>query len=126
MAREVFFLIGRSGALLWSDASTSPAAIPDSRARWEIIWKHRDEIEELAHSHPHGPLAFSREDETTMNALDSALGKTLRFSVVAPNGMIRREGEKTERVEHDQEPWWAELLRLASGMNTKINEPGRE
>ena len=115
MAREVFFLIGRGGALLWSDASNNPAALPDSRRRWEAIWKHREEIEELAHSHPHGPLAFSREDETTMTALDSALGKEILFSVLAPNGMIRRAGDKIERV--DDEPWWAELLRLASGFN---------
>jgi hypothetical protein len=111
MSREVFFLIGRNGAVLWSDASTSPTALPDSRARWEAIWKHREELEELAHSHPIGPLAFSQEDETTMTALDEALGKKLCFSVIAPDGMIRRgEGRVAE------EPWWTELLRLASGM----------
>jgi hypothetical protein len=117
MSREVFFLIGRNGALLWSDASTSPAALPDSRARWEAIWKHRDELEELSHSHPLGPLAFSHEDETTMAALDGALGKTLCFSVVAPNGMIRRDHGVVE-----EEPWWAELLRLASGMRREKND----
>ena len=114
MPREVFFLIGRDGALLWSDASDSPSAPPDSRARWEAIWKHKDELEELAHSHPIGPLAFSHEDETTMQALESALGKKLRFSVVAPSGTIVRVGEAAERV--DPEPWWTALLRLASGM----------
>ena len=112
--REVFFLIGREGALLWSDASDNPAALPDSRARWEAIWRHKDELEELAHSHPAGPLAFSREDETTMEALESALGKKLRFSVVAPNGMIVRVDGRSVPV--DGEPWWAVLLRLASGM----------
>jgi hypothetical protein len=114
MSREVFFLIGRNGALLWSDASTSPSALPDSRARWEAIWSHRDELEELAHSHPVGPLAFSHEDETTMDALDGALGKKLCFSVVAPSGMIRRESGLVQ-----DEPWWAELLRLASGMRRR-------
>lgn len=74
MAREVFFLIGRGGALIWSDASTSPSALPDSRRRWEAIWENRAELEELAHSHPNGPLAFSSEDETTMQALEGALG----------------------------------------------------
>ena len=122
MAREVFFLIGRDGALLWSDASTSPTRLSDSRKRWEAIWNHRDEIEELSHSHPNGPLAFSKEDETTMSALDVALGKKLCFSIVAPDGMIRKSGDQTERVE--TEPWWADLLRLASGMN--IQTPGRD
>jgi hypothetical protein len=121
MSREVFFLIGRNGALLWSDASTSPSALPDSRARWEAIWSHREELEELAHSHPIGPLAFSLEDETTMTALDAALGKKLCFSVIAPNGMIRREGGLV-----DDEPWWTELLRLASGMTRTASKDSKE
>ena len=116
MASEVFFLIGRNGALLFCDVSTSPSALPDSRRRWEAIWEHRAELEELCHSHPHGPLAFSGEDETTMIALTSALGKELAFSVVAPTGMIRRMGVKVARIEREDEPWWAALLRAASGM----------
>jgi hypothetical protein len=115
--REVCFLIGRGGAVLWSDASESPTALPDSRARWEAIWQSRAELEEIAHSHPLGPLAFSDEDETTMAALESALGRTIRFSVVAPPGMITREG-KDDWIVHE-EPWWAALLRLASGMQEK-------
>ena len=111
---EVFFLVGRGGALLWSDASASPVLLPDSRARWEAIWRHREELEEIAHSHPVGPLAFSSEDETTMEALTLALGKPLRFSVVAPGGIIARQEGREERV--PEEPWWASLLRRASGM----------
>jgi hypothetical protein len=122
MTQEVFFLIGRGGAVLFSDASDSPSALPDSRRRWESIWNHRAEIEELAHSHPHGPLAFSAEDETTMKALESALGQGLRFSVISPAGMIRREGGNTEHVTHDEEPWWTALLRLASGITLKRGE----
>lgn len=112
--REVCFLIGRSGAVLWSDASDSPTGLPDSRARWEAIWRLRAELEEIAHSHPAGPVAFSREDETTRSALESALGRALRFSVVAPKGMIAREGCNQALV--DDEPWWTTLMRLASGM----------
>src|ERR1700690_117395 len=88
--REVFFLIGRGGAVLWSDAGDSAAALPDTRERWDAIWRLRDEIEELAHSHPAGPLGFSHEDETTMQALTVGLGRDLCFSVVAPNGTVRR------------------------------------
>ena len=57
--REVCLLIGRGGAILWADASDSATALPDSRARWEAIWRHRDELEIIAHSHPAGPEAFS-------------------------------------------------------------------
>ena len=116
-SREVCFLIGAGEAILWADASDSPAALPDSRARWEAIWSRRGDLTEIAHSHPIGPAAFSREDETTMEALDSALGRVVRFSVVAPRIMIAREGGKV--VEVAPEPWWAPLLRLASGMERK-------
>ncbi|HMR76236.1 MAG TPA: hypothetical protein PKD61_14035 [Polyangiaceae bacterium] len=121
MKREVFFLIGKGGAVLFSDASQSPSQLPDSRKRWQMIWEHRDELEELSHSHPNGPLAFSREDETTMQALETALGKTLRFSVLAPTGMITKRGDVVATVE--DEPWWSSLLRLASGMPFADDEP---
>lgn len=122
--REVFFLIGTDERVLWSDASDSPVRLPDSRARWEAIWSRRDQLVEIAHSHPIGPMAFSREDETTMRALVTALGRPILFSVIAPNGMIRRL-EQIEAVENDEEitrtteivteaPWWVSLLRLAS------------
>lgn len=111
---EICMLIGRGGAVLWSDASTSPVALPDSRSRWEAIWRLRDELEEIAHSHPVGPRAFSAEDESTMAAVDDALGRRVRFSVVAPDGMVQRQAGVDAFV--DEEPWWATLLRRASGM----------
>ena len=127
--REVCLLIGKNDVVLWSDASDSPVALPDSRARWDAIWSRRSRIVEIAHSHPVGPLAFSNEDETTMQALVSALGKSMRFSVVAPNGMVRctkkkmrgEQAPKTivEECSAEREPWWAPLLRLASGMKPR-------
>ncbi len=113
--REVCFLISKDGAVLWADASDSPAALPDSRTRWEAIWDHREQLAAIAHSHPVGPSAFSAEDESTMAALDSALGRSVRYLVVAPRVTISREGNApTETI--FPEPWWAGLLRLASGM----------
>lgn len=114
--REVCFLIGAEDTILWSDASTSPVALPDSRARWEAIWTRRDRLEEIAHSHPIGPLHFSGEDRTTMAALWAALGRPIRFSVVTPEGMIRSEREGHEELVAD-EPWWTNLLRSASGVS---------
>jgi len=119
-AREVFFLIGENDHVLWSDASDSPVRLPDSRARWEAIWERRERIVEIAHSHPIGPTAFSREDESTMQALVSALGRPLLFSVVSPEGMVRRlETDASTTTIVDEEPWWSALLRLASGMKGK-------
>ena len=112
--REVCFLIGRGDTILWADASDSPSALPDSRARWEAIWRHRDELEVIAHSHPMGPAAFSAEDVSTMEALDAALGKSMLYMVVAPRKTISRTGTTDEDV--SPEPWWVALLRLASGM----------
>jgi hypothetical protein len=111
--REVCFLVGENG-LLWSDAGTSPIAIPDSRERWDAIWRLRDQLVEIAHSHPVGPLGFSYEDETTMEALTGALGKRLIFSVISPQGMVRRIDDKDVLVK--DEPKWANLLRRESGM----------
>ena len=124
--REVCFLIGEGGSILWSDASDSPVRLPDSRVRWEAIWSRRDRVVEIAHSHPIGPMAFSHEDETTMRALVTALGRPLVFSVVSPDGMVRRAehveptGAPPESVV--DEPWWTNLLRLASGMNRSTYE----
>ena len=129
--REVLLLLGEDDVVLWSDASDSPVALPDSRARWEAIWSRRDRIVEIAHSHPVGPQAFSHEDETTMAALVSALGRPITFSVVAPRGMVRctkklDEDSVVSLVECEREPWWASLLRLASSMTAHNKTPQEE
>jgi len=113
LKREVCLLITRAGTICWSDAGTSALALPDSRARWEAIWNNREQLAEIVHSHPVGPRAFSHEDETTMAALDAALGRALRFSVLAPDGLVVRDGG--EVFLSDDRPWWADLLQLASG-----------
>jgi hypothetical protein len=116
-SREVCFLVGSRGTILWAEASGSPSALPDSRRRWNAIWDRRAELVEIAHSHPHAPAAFSREDETTMAAVQAALGRSVRFSVVAPRATVARVGGVTRDV--FPEPWWAAWMRLASGMPTE-------
>lgn len=112
--REVCFLLGRGGEILYADFSASPFTLPDSRKRWQVIWKNRQHLVEVGHSHPVGTSRFSSEDETTMNALDRALGRSLRYSVVAPTEMRVREGDTEYKP--GTEPWWTGLMRLASGM----------
>ena len=128
--REVCFLIVEGDAIAWSDASDDPAALPDSRERWEAIWSRRETLVEIAHSHPRGPVAFSAEDESTMAAVVSALARPIRFSVVAPKAIIVRsygppaeDGEQQASddsvLEGDDEPWWANLLRQLSGVEPR-------
>jgi hypothetical protein len=112
--REVCFLIGADDEVLWSDASTSPLALPDSRERWEAIWSRRDRLVEIAHSHPLGPEAFSDEDRSTMQALDDALGRKVRFSLVTPTQYLVR-GAGDEAVTEAPPPWVG-ALRRASGL----------
>ena len=114
--REVCFIIGSQGAVLACDLSGSPVSMADTRSRWEMIWALRAEVEEIVHSHPLGPDDFSTEDLTTMVALDAALGRKLRYSVVSPACVVVREnGHRVEPSE--PEPWWVPLLRAASGMS---------
>jgi hypothetical protein len=134
---EVCFLVGRDGSVLWADRSASAVALPDSRARWEAIWRHRGRLAEISHSHPSGGLRFSAEDETTMAALDDALGRPLRYSVVTATGMLTREpAESCEPVgaheparpwpyesERRPEPWWVDVLRAASGIAPAARSP---
>lgn len=116
--REVCFILGDHNVVLWSDASASPVALPDSRMRWQQIWRLRAKIVEIAHTHPLGGLHFSQTDETTMLALDSALGRTLCYSVVTPQQMLRRASERAEDCIITDEPWWVALIRVASGVAT--------
>jgi hypothetical protein len=118
-AHEVFFLIGPDDAVLYIDESDSTSRLPDSRTRWEAIWCERERLVEIAHSHPHGPLGFSEEDESTMAALTTALGRRLTFSVVTPTAMVRREqdpGNTGTDVVVSIEPPWAATLRSHSQM----------
>jgi hypothetical protein len=116
--REVCFLVGPDGTALWRDASGTRAALPDSRARWEAIWRHRAELAEIAHSHPRGPLAFSTEDLTTMAAIDDALGRPPCYCVVTGEKVLRRTAEGAT-LELDREPPWAPALRAASGLTER-------
>src|SRR5262249_44282414 len=103
---------GADGSVLWSDRSGSPSRMPDSRERWEAIWAHRGAIAVIAHSHPNGPAAFSAEDESTMEAIDAALGRSLRYAVVTVDAITYRGPGAYSAAE----PQWAARMRDESGM----------
>ncbi len=52
-------------------------------------------------------------------AIDSALGRPVRYIVVAPRAVVARNGARGATEQLLLEPWWSDLLRLASGMTPK-------
>ena len=108
--REVcFILVGDKVLRAYFGFATS---IPDERERWEIIWQHRDEITEIAHSHPGEFLEFSHEDLTTMEAVEAGTAKTFTWSIVTETRLLSRRNEK-EQLREDS-PWWIGLIRRLS------------
>ena len=90
----------------------SQTKIPDERERWEAIWKYRDEITEIVHSHPGEFLDFSHEDLTTMEAVEAGTAKTFVWSIVTKKSFLsRKAGQETRR---EDSPWWLELMRKLS------------
>ena len=108
--REVCFLLVADKILRVYFGSTTK--IPDHRQRWDIIWQNRNEITEIAHSHPGGFLDFSHEDLTTMEAVEAGTGKTFAWSIITKTGFLsRHNGHDTRR---EDSPWWLEFLRTLS------------
>jgi hypothetical protein len=105
----------------------SATRVPDSRERWEVIWRHRHEITEIAHSHPGEFLDFSHEDLTTMEAVEAGTGRAFTWSVVTKSGLLsRRSGQDARR---NDAPWWLELLRTLSYGKTQprnTRKPSKE
>jgi hypothetical protein len=110
LMREVCFLLVQD-KILRAYFGTA-ARIPDSRERWEMIWAHRDEITEIAHTHPGDFLGFSDEDLTTMEAVEAGTGKRFAWSVVTRRGFLSRKDGKDLLREDDR--WWVGLLRELS------------
>src|SRR4051812_14382059 len=108
--REVcFILVGPH--IIHSDFGSN-ARIPDSRERWEIIWGRRNNITEIAHSHPGDFLDFSEEDLTTIEAVEAGIGRKLLWSIVTKDGFLSRMNGTNRR--RTDSPWWVESLRRLS------------
>jgi hypothetical protein len=108
--REVCFILVEDKILRVYFGSAT--RVPDSRERWEVIWQHRGEITEIAHSHPGEFLDFSHEDLTTMEAVEAGTGKHFAWSIITKGRCLtRRNGEDVRR---NDSPWWLELMRSLS------------
>jgi|ERR1051326_4259260 hypothetical protein len=108
--REVCFILVQDKILRVYFGSAT--RIPDERERWETIWRYRDEITEIAHSHPGDFLDFSHEDLTTMEAVEAGTGKSFTWSIVTQRGLLsRKDGQDSPR---EDSPWWLDLMRRLS------------
>lgn len=108
--REVCFILVEDKILrVYFGSSTR---VPDSRERWDVLWQHRNEITEIAHSHPGEFLDFSHEDLTTMEAVEAGTGKAFTWSIITKRGFLSRKGGQDTRREDS--PWWLKLMRTLS------------
>ena len=108
--REVCFILVEEKILRAYFGSAT--RIPDNRERWETIWRHRNEITEIVHSHPGEFLDFSHEDLTTMEAVEAGTAKHFTWSIVTRRGFISRSNGSDARREDS--PWWLDLMRKLS------------
>ena len=77
------------GVYWHSPPGRSTVAIPDTRDLWQIIWDHRDDLSGVAHSHPgSGIPGPSRTDVTTFAAVESGLGRRLRWWIISRDHVI--------------------------------------
>ena len=72
-SREVFFLLGADGEILYRDEGTSPTYIPDSRDRWEAIGRARERLSEIP---------GRRDPASAIHALTPSPGPRTRAYVV--------------------------------------------
>jgi hypothetical protein len=108
--REVCFILVEDKILRVYFGSAT--RVPDSRERWDVIWQHRNEITEIAHSHPGEFLDFSNEDLTTMEAIEAGTGKQFTWSIITKKGFLSRKSGID--VQREDNPWWLELIRMLS------------
>ena len=120
--REICFILVQDKVLrAYFGSATS---IPDERERWEIIWEYRNQITEIAHSHPGEFLAFSHEDLTTMEAVEAGTGKAFTWSIVTKGRFLSRKDGK-DHLREDS-PWWLNLIRRLSYSESRAHKTTRK
>ena len=97
-------------------------SLPDNRDLWDIIWSNRLIVQGFAHSHPgSGRPGPSQEDLSTFAAVESALGRRLKWWITSSDTMVslrRRHvgpGYSLSLMSREEEPPWAARLREESG-----------
>lgn len=123
---EVFGVYARSGRCLHMYHGDSATFVDGGQAAWAAMWDNRAELGDVAHTHPYGPDTFSSIDESSMSAIATGLGRSVRFWVLSPRWTVLRVVHPGGRSESDvryapgadNEPYWAVRLRWESCMRT--------
>ena len=95
-------------------------AIPDSPELWEVLWRYRDRVAGIAHTHPGAGIPVpSKEDLTTFAACEAALGRRVRWWIVTRDHARCFRWGGPERLEYTtcedaEDPPWLEALRTES------------
>ena len=108
-------------AYLHLPAGRSAGGLPDSRDLWDVLWKHRLEKDlGFAHSHPgSGAPLPSHTDLTTFAAIESGLGRRLRWWITSADATTELEWRGPDRLFYRtylilDEPFWTAMLRKHS------------
>lgn len=123
MSIENAVVIGKDGTVIhWHTPEGRTAGhIPDTTELWDVIWKNRDRIRGIAHSHPgRGVPGPSHEDITTFSAIEAALGDRLEWWITSENRAVVLTHCGPGSYDYDSAPvregtfWWMARLREMS------------
>lgn len=117
---EVAMVFDKEGhAIFWlSPKGSSSGAIPDSSNLWDRIWRNREHVGGVVHTHPwDGKTLPSHTDVTTFAAIEKGLGKQLLWPIVTMthvNYFVRNvfsdEYVMAGDVLFKEQSWWLENI----------------
>lgn len=118
---EVAMVFTRDGhPIFWlSPNGCTGGSVPDSHTMWDRIWRDRDIIGGVAHTHPwDGATGPSHTDLTTFAAIEAGLGTRLFWPIVTMTHVnyftyldeVRKYGE-VQHVPFRDENHWFEVVK---------------
>lgn len=128
MSIEVAVLVDKNHQpLFWLPGFSGE--VPDSSALWNCIWRNRDDILGVAHSHPgSGRPTASLIDVTTFSAIERGLGRRLTWWITSSDSWVQLQWYGPEDIVYCSsiptipEPEWLLKLREMSYKQEVTNE----
>ncbi|MEO5366967.1 MAG: hypothetical protein H7831_11600 [Magnetococcus sp. WYHC-3] len=120
MSLEVAVIIGLDDQILFLQQGSNAVHIPDSFDLWDYIWKNKDNIKGVAHSHPGtGRPQPSYEDLTTFSAVELALGKRLNWWITSMTYLFKFVWIGPDKYDYlgeivEKNPFWLSILKNRS------------